>query len=288
MRLPTPLLRNNPDVHKNTFGHALIVAGSAPMLGASALAGLAAMRMGAGMVTCAVPKSLNGVLQKKTSPVLMTLPVPDQGKGIYSAGALKTIMPALNKYQAAAIGPGMGQDPGTHKFILRFIQGFLSPLVIDADGLNALARDTRVLKLRTQATVLTPHPKEMSRLLGHPLPKGERHVNAMARRFAREHGCVLVLKGHKTCVTSPEGECYINRSGNAGMATAGSGDVLTGMITALLGQGINAWDAARVGVYCHGRAGDIAAKHIPKASLIATDLIEFIPAALKGAVRRLS
>ncbi len=280
MRLPAPLSRRDPNVCKNDFGHVLVVAGSPPMLGASALTALAAMRCGAGLVTVAVPQSLNLTLQKKISPVIMTLPLPQTREQTFAAKALAPLKKIWNKFDAIAIGPGMGQNKSTQRFIRDFITVCPKPMVIDADALNALAHDLRPLQKNTVPKILTPHPGEMARLAGLSVKAVEKNRKAVALNFARKKHCVVLLKGYRTIVTSPQGKVYVNQTGNAGMATAGSGDVLTGMIAALLGQGMGPFEAARTGAYLHGKAGDLAIKTIAPASLIAADLIECLPEVL--------
>ena len=286
MQLPTPLLRKNPDAHKNTFGHALILAGSRRMLGAGALAGLSAMRAGAGLVTLGVPKTLNIALQKKISPVIMTWPLAQTPQQTFSPSAWRAVKKEIPKFQAAAIGPGLSLNAGTQKFIHAVIRNAPVPLVIDADALNALSGRPQLLLKTGTPKILTPHPGEFRRLTKIPNRKlktlDQKTLAKTALDFAQKYQCILVLKGHRTIVASAGGNLYTNTTGNAGMATAGSGDVLTGMITAFLAQGIPPFDAAKAAVYTHGKAGDAAAKKTGKASLIATDIIDFIPKALKG------
>ena len=270
MRLPAPLSRRDPHACKNDFGHVLVVAGSPAMLGAAALTGLAAMRSGAGLVTIAVRRDLNLTLQKKISPVIMTLPLP-------CVGMLAALKKTWNKFDAVAIGPGMGQDKSTQNFIRDFIAVCPKPMVIDADALNALAKDPRPLRQNPMPKVLTPHPGEMARLTGKSVKAVEADRKGIALGFAKKYNCVVLLKGHRTVVASPDGKVYVNTTGNAGMATAGSGDVLTGMIAALLGQGVEAFEAARTGAYLHGKSGDLAAKIKSKAGMIACDIIDAIP-----------
>lgn len=285
MPLPTPLLRNNPDACKNTFGHVLILAGSRRLLGASALAGLAAMRCGAGLTTLGVPRSLNGVLQKKISPVLMTWPLPETPQQTFSSRAWNAIKPEIMQYQVIAVGPGLSRQTGTQHFVHKVIAQSPIPLVIDADALNALSGQLHLLTKTQTPKILTPHPGEFSRLSGlskkslAAMPPAQ--LKQTAGQWARDHHCTLILKGPRTLVCSPDGKIYRNTTGNAGMATAGSGDVLTGMLAALLAQGIDPFEAARCAVYIHGKAGDFAVKKTGKASLIATDIIETIPTALK-------
>jgi NAD(P)H-hydrate epimerase len=282
MQLPAPLLRSNPKAYKGDFGHVLIVAGSASMLGAAALSSLAAMRTGAGLVTVAIPGNLNLALQAKISNVIMTMPLK-KGK------AFDQIKKSWDRFNALAIGPGLGREAGVQKLVRDVIVHCPKPLVIDADALFALSGYTDILLKAKAPRVLTPHPGEMSRLINgdvyHFSEKNGRrpHLSRLetARDFGRRYKCVLLLKGHRTVVASPEGKTYVNKTGNAGMATAGSGDVLTGMIVSLLGQGIAPFKAACVGAYLHGKAGDRAAKLKYKAGLIATDIIDQIPEVLR-------
>ncbi len=276
MRLPAPLSRRRSNVHKNQFGHLLILAGSGPMLGAAALCGLAAMRTGAGLVTIGVPKSLNKTLQSKISNVIMTLPLPETSGGAIAAGAFPIVKKLFSQYQAVAIGPGMGQGSGTKHFILNVIEQCPLPVVVDADALNILSAHLEILGRAQGPRILTPHPGEMERLTGIARWVIEKDRQSAARDFARKYRCVLLLKGHRTCVASPVGKIYINKTGNSGMATAGSGDVLTGMIAALLCQGVGPFESAKIGCYLHGLAGDVAARESGKVSLIATDIAESI------------
>jgi len=288
MRLPTPLLRQNPDAYKNQFGHVLILAGSARMLGAPALCGLAAMRSGAGLATLGIPKSLNAALQKKISPVLMTWPLAETSQQTFSLKGWQSISPEQKKFSAIALGPGLSRNPQTKKFVQKVIGCSSIPLVIDADALNALAENRDAL-LKTQTLkILTPHIGEFIRLIGEERTakhfqkklQDPKYQKETALAFVKKYKCILVLKGHRTAVAGPDGSFYTNKTGNAGMATAGSGDVLTGMIAAFLAQGVSTFEAARLGVFLHGKAGDAAAKKIGKTAMIATDIIDFIPYAL--------
>lgn len=283
MRLPAPLLRNKSDAHKNQFGHVCVIAGSGRMLGAAALTSLAAMRAGAGLVTAAVPASLNAAAHKKISNVVMTLPLKETREQTVSADAFAQIRRALSggPFDVLAIGPGLSRHPSTQRLVLKIIAASSKPLVIDADALYALAGHAGILHKTDTLKVLTPHPGEMARLIGRAKDYVEGHRRQTAVEFARKHGCVLLLKGHRSVVASPDGKVYVNTTGNAGMATAGSGDVLTGMIAALLGQGLTGFEAARFGVWWHGKAGDLAAKKKTRPAMIASDIIDEIPTALK-------
>jgi hydroxyethylthiazole kinase-like uncharacterized protein yjeF len=280
MRLPAPLLRRNPNAHKNEFGHALIMAGSPGMLGAAALCGLAAMRSGAGLTTLAIPKSLNLTLQEKISPVIMTLPLPEVSRQSLRVQAYKKIKTIFHNFQSMAIGPGLGHELVLEKVVLKIIQECPLPLVIDARALSILSKDLTALSRSAGRRVLTPHLGEMKSLSGLTRAAIEKNPEEVAKNFAKKYRCVLLLKGHRTVVASPTGEIYINRTGNAGMATAGSGDVLTGMIAAFLAQGIEIFEATKTACYLHGKAGDVAAQRKGKASMIATDIIDAIPSVL--------
>ena len=250
------------------------------MLGAAALAGLAAMRTGAGMVTLGVPKSLNDILQKKISPVIMTLPLPETKEGTLAFKATPVLFKNPDLFSVAALGPGLSQNTETQKFIRKFIARWKKPLVIDADALQAFASPQPPAP--SHQIILTPHPGEMARLIGKSKNWVEAHRRECAIQFARKNSVVLLLKGHRTIVANSDGKTYINKTGNSGMATAGSGDVLTGMIAALLAQGLDSFNAAKLGAFLHGKAGDIAAKNQGRASLIATDIIEAIPKVIKN------
>ena len=276
MPLPMPLSRVKPRSSKKDFGHLLIIAGSPSMLGAAALSSLAAMRSGAGLVTAAVPRSLNLTLQKKISNCVMTMPLAQGKAGGFSLKAYDQLKKIWDQFDAIAIGPGIGRDPGTQQFVRKVIIDCPKPLVIDADALFALAGHCEILLKAKGGRVLTPHPGEMSRLANKPINKIENDRLKITCDFARTYNCVLLLKGYRTVVACPQGKTYINRTGNVGMATAGSGDVLTGMITAFLGQGMESFEAAKYGAYYHGKAGDLAAKKKSKLSTIASDIIDEI------------
>jgi len=269
-------------MHKNDFGHILILVGSRNMIGAATLTSLAAMRSGAGLVTVGIPESLNNVVQKKISSVVMTWPLKETKEITLSLAAYPQITKRLDSFNALAIGPGLSTHSATQRLILKIIHHSKLPLVIDADALNALAKNLNLLKKNKGVKILTPHPGEMSRLTSLTKDFIEGNRQKIAKDFAKKHHCTILLKGHRTVVASPEGKTYINQTGNPGMATAGSGDVLTGIIAAFLGQGLSAFDAAKYGAYLHGLAGDLAAKKFSQTALIATDIIDHIPQAIKN------
>lgn len=283
MPLPAPLSRRNPRQHKNHFGHVLVLAGSARMLGAAALACQAAMRSGAGLVTLGIPQSLNLAAQKKVSPVIMTLPLAETHDQTLSFKAFNTLKKELRRYQVIALGPGLSRDPSTQKLILKIISTFDVPLVIDADALHALAPQMAILLRQNNIRILTPHAGEMSRLARTTLTDNKEQRLLIARQFAKKYSCILVLKGHRTVIAEPNGKTHINTTGNVGMATAGSGDVLTGIIAAFLAQRLEAFAAAKLACWIHGKAGDLARNEKGKVSLLATDIIDKLPRAIKFA-----
>jgi hydroxyethylthiazole kinase-like uncharacterized protein yjeF len=275
------LLKAKAGSSKKDFGHLLVIAGSPSMLGAAALCSWAAMRSGAGLVTAAVPRALNLTLQKKIPDVVMTMPLAQGKTGAFSSKAFDQLEKIWDRYDALAIGPGLGRQEGTLQLARQVIIHAPKPLVIDADALFALAGHDQILLQARAPRVLTPHPGEMSRLTGQPVRDVEAVRLKTARSYAMEHNCVLLLKGPRTVVAAAEGRTYVNRTGNVGMATAGSGDVLTGMIAAFLGQGNPPYNAACRGAYLHGKAGDRVARVKFKRGMMASDIIESIPYVLK-------
>ncbi len=273
-----PLTVRRPDSHKGLFGKILTVAGSRAMSGAAVLAGRAALRSGAGLVRVATPISAQPIVATQ-EPCVTTLPLPEDAQGQLSRAAIPDLLDALADNEIMAVGPGLGQSPDLRDMMLQLIQQCQVPMVVDADGLNNLSKTRRWSDRRQASLILTPHPGEMQRLwagVSRQPPPAERTI--WAQRLACETGTVVVLKGAGTVVTNGS-DTYINETGNPGMATGGSGDVLTGVIAALLGQGLSPLDAAVTGVWVHGRAGDLAAQRMGQASLIATDIIEFLPCA---------
>ncbi|MCX5697500.1 MAG: NAD(P)H-hydrate dehydratase [Candidatus Omnitrophica bacterium] len=278
------LLRRKNNSHKGDFGHVFIVAGSARYSGAGALCSEAAIRSGAGLVTLGIPKSLNNAMIKIKPKEVMTLPLPETKQATLSIRAFKKIKDFSNNIDILAIGPGLSQNNSTQSLVRKIVAKIDKPMVIDADGLNALAGHLGFLLTTNDqrpATILTPHPGEMARLLGTTIKKVQSCRNETAVRFARDYDCTVVLKGHHTVVADYRGNSYVNNTGNPGMATAGSGDVLTGMIAAFLAQGIESYSAAKYAVYLHGLAGDLAAEEKTQISLIASDIIAKIPEAIK-------
>lgn len=284
MRLPKQLLRRKINAHKGDFGHILILAGSAGFSGAAALCGSAAMRSGAGLVTLGVPASINDAIIKIKLPEVMTLPLPATAEGTISPGGFKKIKDFIKKVDVTVIGPGLTQNNSTQELVRKIIARIDKPLVIDADGLNALSGNLNLLrntKYGIRDTILTPHPGEMAKLTGLSITKIQADRAGVAKKFAKDNKVTVVLKGHNTIVADYKGKTYINRTGNPGMGTAGSGDVLCGMIAAFLGQGLDEFNCAKYAVYLHGLAADLAAKKRTQISLIASDIIDKIPEAIK-------
>ncbi|HHP7233918.1 MAG TPA: NAD(P)H-hydrate dehydratase [Desulfobacterales bacterium] len=265
-----------PDIHKGKTGHLLVAAGATGKTGAASMTAMGAMRSGAGLVTLAVPAALNAILETLLTEV-MTVPLEDQGSGILKAPAAKILLELAEGKNALALGPGIGQSAETRQAVRALVSECRTPLVIDADGLNLLADDTSVLRHRKSATILTPHPGEMARLTGGSVADIQSDRVGCARRFAEDHRVHLVLKGANTVIAHPDGSVYLNSTGNAGMASGGMGDVLTGMIAGFLAQGYSPDAAANIGVYLHGAAADSLAESVGPYGYIATDVMQQIP-----------
>lgn len=267
-----------PHAHKGTFGHLLVLAGSPGKTGAAAMASLSALRAGAGLVTLGHPRSLNGIFASKLLEV-MTESLPETASQCLSLKAREPILELARRMDAVALGPGIGLEAETQGLVRELVRELPCPVVVDADGLSALAGHLGLLKEARGPRLLTPHPGEMARLLGSNVGSVEVDRIETVRTVATVHGAVFALKGARTVIAGPEGPVLVNSTGNAGMATAGSGDVLTGIIGAFLAQGLAPVDAMRGGVYIHGLAGDIAAEGLGQDGLIAGDIMAAIPQA---------
>jgi NAD(P)H-hydrate epimerase len=264
--------------HKGTFGHLLLVAGSCGKSGAAVLAASAALRAGAGLVTVASPAAQQGILAAKLTEA-MTAPL-DEADGDLAATAFAQIVALWQGKQVLAIGPGLGRSPATVAVVRKVVTECPLPLVLDADALFALADATELLQARpVGTTILTPHPGEMAHLLGISIAEVEADRIATARCFAEKYGVILVLKGARTVISAPDGGIMVNPTGHAGMATGGMGDLLTGIIAALLCQGAPPLAAAAAGVWLHGRSGDRLRPRFGDAGLLARDLLTEIPGA---------
>jgi ADP-dependent NAD(P)H-hydrate dehydratase len=270
--------------HKGTFGRVLVIAGSVGMSGAAALAGRSALRAGAGLVRVATSRSALPVVAA-IEPCFTTLPLAEDDEGRISAKAVDAILNAVQENDVVAVGPGMGQSAGLKSIVETLLQQDDLRLIIDGDGLNNLRKLSGWPKKRKAQIVLTPHPGEMKRLWAglfrEEMPKDRQEA---AARMAQTAEAVVALKGAGTVVTDGQ-QVYVNTTGNPGMGTAGSGDVLTGVIAALIGQGLSRLDATILGVYVHGAAGDIAAGRLGQVSLMATDIIDALPEAFVALAR---
>ena len=270
-----------PSAHKGIFGHAGIIAGSVGKTGAAALAARAALRIGTGLVTVATPSSVNDVLEAKLLEA-MTMPLPETKARTLARSGLDRVLAFIQARTAIAVGPGLSTHPETVELVQSLMKYLDRPSVLDADALNALAGRASLLTECKTPPILTPHPGEMARL---EVDATTQSVNAdrigTARRFARERGVFVVLKGARTVIARPDGLVAICPTGNPGMATAGTGDVLTGMIVGLLAQRVPAWEAACAATYFHGSAGDLASQHLGQPGMLAGDLIAQIPYALQ-------
>jgi NAD(P)H-hydrate epimerase len=264
------------DAHKGEFGKLLIIAGSRGMSGAARLSAYAALRMGVGLVKVAVPESIRAEVAT-FAPEIMTIGLPETPHGTIAASALNTLKEELAWADVVAVGPGLGQDKETADF-LKALLPLTKRLVVDADGLNLVSHYKLISKLPSN-TILTPHPGEFNRLCGSDHEVFYDRAEA-ARQFAAEHDVVILLKGAPTITFAKQAPGMVNPTGNPGLATAGSGDVLTGMVAALLAQGMDSQAAAFVAAYIHGRAADIAVEDLGEASLVSGDVIDFLPDAI--------
>ena len=281
MRLPAQLLQRKADSHKGDYGHILILAGSSRFSGAALLCAQAALRSGAGLVTLGIPKSLNLALIKSKPKELITFPLPETGEGTLSLKAFARISSLLKSIDILIIGPGLGRNNSTFALVKKVILKTKHPIVIDADALNALNNCPRILKHHKGQIILTPHLKEMSGLFSISTDTIKNNRKLVAQEYAKYYNSIIILKGHNSIVTDGLTKSYINRTGNPGMATAGSVDVLSGIIGAFLAQGLSGFEAAKYATYIHGLAGDLAAKKKTQMGLIASDIIDQIPEALR-------
>jgi NAD(P)H-hydrate epimerase len=257
--------------HKGTYGHALVIAGSYGKMGAAVLSTRACLRAGAGLVTALVPSSGYGIMQTAVPEAMCETSAGDRhltGTAVSPGG-----------YRAVGVGPGLGTHPETAAAVAGLLSMAQAPMVLDADALNIVSQDKRLIGEIPPGSILTPHPKEFERLFGEAADEFRRME--LQRSLSVRHDLYIVLKGHRSCISTPDGRCYFNPTGNAGMATGGSGDVLTGILTALLAQGYDPGDAAVLGVYLHGLAGDAAAAVLGQEALIASDLAEYLGQAFK-------
>jgi ADP-dependent NAD(P)H-hydrate dehydratase / NAD(P)H-hydrate epimerase len=279
-----PLLAPRPrDANKGSFGHVLVIGGSLGKAGAAAMAGMSVLRTGAGLSTVATAKSVLATVAG-FHPEIMTEPCEETEAGTISLRAMEYAhMDNLVKGKTVlAVGPGISRHADTSEFVRTVVEKYPMPIVLDADGLNAFEGMATKLEGKGRALVITPHPGEMARLTGLSIPQVQRDRVGIARSFAREHDVIVVLKGHRTLVAQPDGEVWVNTTGNPGMATGGTGDVLTGMVAGLIAQQPqHVVEAVTGAVYLHGLAGDVACETMGEQSLVATDLIQSLPEAFQ-------
>jgi NAD(P)H-hydrate epimerase len=266
------------DTHKGDYGHVLVIAGSMGKTGAAVLAATAALRAGAGLVTLAVPQGVHHIIEVKTTEV-MSVPLPETDRHTISQAAEESILRLAEQVDAVAIGPGLTTHPETSQLINEIVTSLEIPVVADADAINAMPLSS--LKYTRSPLIITPHPGEMGRLLDVPTSEIQANRLEAVQKTAEACNTYVVLKGDRTLIADPEGNIYINPTGNPGMATAGSGDILTGMIAGFVAQGLGPLPASNAGVYIHGLAGDLAAGEKGEMGLLAGDVLEQIPTALR-------
>lgn len=260
--------------HKGDFGKVLLLCGSRGYTGAAALAAMGALRSGAGLVYLGVPESIYAIeAVKLTEPIVFPLPDED---GMFSVSAIETVAQYLPQMNAVLIGPGIGKSDGCMELLRYVLEQFEGPVILDADGINLIAGHKDILRGRTGTTILTPHAGEFARISG----KAVENRTEDAVNLAKALDSIVLLKGHETVITDSK-TCYINSTGNPGMAVGGSGDVLSGIIISLIGQGISCLEAAACGAWIHGKAGDICAEKIGQYGMLPTDMLQVIPQLLK-------
>jgi len=274
------LKKHKPDTHKGTFGHVLVIAGSLNLTGACYLCCMGALRCGCGLASALVPKSIKPVISTLI-PESLVIPLPETVNGNLDIDDFDYISEYLAKVDAIALGAGIGTEKSTTELIKKLLTCIKIPMVVDADGLNIISKDTNILHKIKTSMVLTPHPGEMSRLTGNGVEEIQKNRESVATEFAKEYRITLILKGKGTVIADYDGKVWINSTGNSGMATGGTGDILTGMITSFIAQGIDNFDASRLAVYLHGLAGDIASEEKGKLSLLPRDIIDKISVAIR-------
>jgi NAD(P)H-hydrate epimerase len=290
------LAPRDPEAHKGRFGHVLVIGGSVGKAGAAAMAGMAALRMGSGLATVATPKSVLPTVAGFQLEV-MTEPLAETDSGTISLRALEygLVDAILERKEVLGLGPGISRHPESAEFVRTLVASCAAPVVLDADGLNAFEGSADRLRNHKNTLVLTPHPGEMSRLAVISTREVEQDRIAVARRFARDHNVILVLKGHRTLTAVPDGRIWVNPTGNPGMATGGVGDILTGMIAGALAQAVNdrstpgetkLLQAVVAAVYLHGLGGDAARDEMGEPCMLATDILRYLPQAFARARRR--
>ncbi len=276
--LRTFLPKRPVDAHKGTFGHLFVIAGSRGFTGAAKLACEGAGRSGVGLVTAGVPKPLGDFVASSLTEA-MSFMLPSTDAETLSRAALDPALEFAATKDAVVLGPGLSQHPDTQSFVLEFVRRCPIPMLIDADGLNALSAKPEALMERSAPCVITPHPGEMSRLLGRKTTEIQADREGAALEAARRYDCAVALKGNRTIITDASGDVFVNLTGNSGLAKGGTGDVLAGLIGGLMAQCMIPFQAALLGVYLHGLSGDIAAREKTQRGMTADDVAQCLPAA---------
>lgn len=275
------LPKREKNSHKGTFGRVGIIAGSKGMAGAAYLATMAALRSGSGLVYAIIPNSLNEILSIKLTEAIIK-PVEDENTGHFNLYSFDELKEIIDDMDVLALGPGIGVDETRIELVNKILSTYEKPIVLDADGINCISRGNPDILLNRKAeTVITPHPGEFSRLLNLDINTIQKKRFEYSKMISNKYNVITVLKGADTIVTSPKGDIYTNPTGNPGMATAGSGDLLTGIIASFIGQGITSYEAAVLGVYCHGVAGDLAKLDKGEYGMISRDILDNIPYSIK-------
>lgn len=274
--LPSPPKRPE-NAHKGTFGKVLVIAGSPGMSGAACLSGMGALRGGSGLVFLAIPESIQSIVST-VNPCYLTIPLQIDQHGNVSEESKTRLLNQVHDFDAVAIGPGCGQHSWIQEITFKLYKELNQTLILDADALNAIAASNKPLPKAVGSRILTPHPGEFSRLVNQSTAKVAQQREELAISFAKQHQVVLLLKGAHTIITDGT-RIAVNTTGNSGLATGGSGDVLTGLLTSLTGQGLGAFEAAQLAAHLHGRAADLAAQKLSQPALIASDLPDYLPQA---------
>ncbi len=273
--IPSVLKERKKDTHKGNFGHLFIIGGSTGLTGAVCLSSISALRSGCGLVTIGIPSCLNEIIEIKLTEV-MSLPLPDDNGFISEKGIDVAYKFIKEKSDGVVIGPGISLNSGTKKFVMELLPLIDKKLLIDADALKIISENLNIFEKLKVKPVITPHPGEMKFLTGKEIDEIQRNREKIALKFAKENNVVVVLKGYRTIVSDGK-EIYVNLTGNPGMATGGSGDVLSGIIGSFLVQGMDEFESAKFGVFVHGLAGDFACQEKGEISLIPSDIIEKLP-----------
>ncbi len=261
--------------HKGRFGHLFVIAGSRYYTGAAKLSACAGMHSGVGLVTLGVPSVVVDVIASNLMEIIF-YPFPSTKEGTFSEEGAEKVIEISRDKNAVLVGPGLTQSPSTVNFVKRILPNIEVPLIIDADALNAISDSPGILRMCNGTPILTPHPGEMSRLIKISTKEIQQEREQCAIDFARQMGVIVVLKGHHTVIASPDGKYAVNTTGGHGLAKGGTGDVLAGLIAGLVAQGVSPFYACQLGVWLHGRAGDLAEKTLHPRSMTAVDLFEFL------------